>query len=216
MFHSEATPLDVDRLLATLAAEAGVPAAGPFAPVDWELPTIGIYGKIGAAKGSYDLVAALGDLKRRGRRFNFLAMCGGDPAGIARFSEAIVEAGIEAETRRLPFLAHWHVPGFLRALTAACFLKHRFPIAAHGPGIPQEVLSVGVPLITTVEITRKQSFAPALVHGRNVLIVHDPSDHAELAGVLDHVITQASDLAELGREGRRCVPPSDVEGCVAR
>ena len=91
------------------------------------------------------MVAALGDLKRRGRRFNFLAMCGGDPAGIARFSEAIVEAGIEAETRRLPFLAHWHVPGFLRALTAACFLEHRFPIAAHGPGIPQEVLSVGVP-----------------------------------------------------------------------
>ena len=216
VFHPNATPFDINRLLAALAAEAGVPAAGPFAPVDWELPTIGIYGKIGAAKGSYDLVAALGGLKRRGRRFNFLAMCGGDPAEMARFSEAIVQADIEPETRHLPFLAHWHVPSILRTLTAACFLENRFPIAAHGPGIPQEVLAVGVPLITTVEIARKQSFAPALVHRRNVLLVRDPRDHAELARVLDHVISGSENLAALGREGRQCIPPPDVEGCVAR
>nr|WP_240955256.1 glycosyltransferase [Rhodococcus sp. 105337] len=216
VFHPNVMPIDINRLLAALANDSGVPATGPFAPINRALPTIGIYGKVGISKGSYDLVGALGNLKERGRRFNFLTMCGGSPTEMTRFSEAIVRAGIEAETRHLPFLAHWRVPSFLRALTAACFLENRFPIAAHAPGIPQEVLMVGVPLITTAEIARKQSFAPALVHGHNILIVRDPRDHAELAGVLDRAIAGGDDLAALGDEGRRCVNPEGVEGCLAR
>ena len=93
VFHSEATP----RCRPTARHARGGRCSGRRAVrVDWELPTIGIYGKIEAAKGSYDLVAALGDLKRRGRRFNFLAMCGGDASG------SPLEAIVEPASRRKP------------------------------------------------------------------------------------------------------------------
>jgi len=66
-FHPEAPPLDVDATVATLrrlsrdGAGPAIVAPGSF---DAKTPTIGIYGKLGEQKGSFDLVAALGILKK--------------------------------------------------------------------------------------------------------------------------------------------------------
>lgn len=179
------------------------------------VPTFGIYGKVGPVKGSFDLVAALGRLAAAGRDFRFLALAGGAPEQVGLFHEAIRAAGIEERTDVVPFLAHWRVPGFLRSLTAACFLERDFPID-HNPGIPQEVLAVGVPLVTTVEVARKQPFAPRLVDGVNCVLVNDPRDTDELVAALDRLITDPEGAAGIGARGYASLPVPNVERFMAR
>ena len=50
------------------------------------IPTIGVYGKVGAAKGTFDLITALGRLAAEGRSFQLAAMVGNDSGTIMRAS----------------------------------------------------------------------------------------------------------------------------------
>jgi hypothetical protein len=112
-FTPDAAPLtaeDVDRL--AFPAPEGSGRSGFFPG----LPTIGMYGKPGDVKGTYDLIAALGMVAARGLLGNLLLLTGtGERAAI---DAAAAAAGIGDRTWILPFLPHWRVPGFIRACTA--------------------------------------------------------------------------------------------------
>lgn len=165
------------------------------------LPTIGIYGKTGAAKGTYDLIAALGTLAREGHEFRLLAMIGG-PQG-RRLRAALEAAGIAGRTEILPLVPHWRVPDFLRSCTAVCFLERDFPIAIHGPVVPREVVACGVCLILSGEIAARQGDAVPFESGENVLIVPDPRVEADLVDALRVVVTRPDRARELGMRGHR-------------
>lgn len=195
-FCPEAPPLDVERCAARLGDIEG---RRPPLPFDRGLPTIGVYGKIGTSKGTFDLIAALGALAGEGRALNLLALVG-RAQGEALVS-AVRDAKIEQRTYILPMLPNWRVPSFVRTCDAVCFLERDFPIAIHGPIIPREVLACGTCLILSDEIAAKQRYRERLVPGENVLIVQDPKDHAELAGVLRSVVTDRERIAAIGRRG---------------
>lgn len=165
-------------------------------PYDPHIPTIGVYGKVGETKGSYDLVRALSSLKNRGYRFNFLCMVNG--MGFKHFADVIIESGLGEYTWILPFLPHWKVPGFIKACTAVCFLEREFPIAIHGPIIATEILSCGGCLIVSGEIARKQRHFLDLQPGKNALIVQDPRVTEELAGALEIVISDPDKARAIG------------------
>jgi hypothetical protein len=166
-------------------------------------PTIGLYGKVGAVKGSFDLVSALCRLKTRGTRFNLLAMVGGSDRDA--FMQSLDSSGLLENTWTLPFLPHWRVPGFLRACTAVCFLERRFPIAIHTPGIPREVLACGTCAVVSKEIADKQRFRSLLRDGENAFVVKDPSDIEDLAHVLQTVVSDPSRAVDVGRSGSSLV-----------
>jgi glycosyltransferase involved in cell wall biosynthesis len=191
-------PLDVNARIAALAA-AGHPWITNTAPMPGDLPTIGIYGKLSVFKGSYDLVAALRRCKEAGRRFNLLVMAGGYQR--ERFLRAVDTAGLAEMTWTLPFMPPWRVPEFLRALTAGCFLERDFPVAIHSPGIPREVMAAGTCLVLSREIADKQYNRDEFRHGENVLVVEDPRDTDELAGVLDRIITDPESARAIGKAG---------------
>ncbi|MGC2384560.1 MAG: hypothetical protein WA631_15785 [Nitrososphaeraceae archaeon] len=44
--------------------------------IDYEKPTIGIYGKVGETKGNYELLEALDIIAKRGVDFNFICISG--------------------------------------------------------------------------------------------------------------------------------------------
>lgn len=168
-------------------------------PLDPALPTIGIYGKMGEVKGSYDLVRALGALRRDGLRFNFVALT--SARDMQPFLDALEEQDLGAVTWLLPFLPHWRVPAFLRACDVVCFLERDFPITFHAPSVPREVLSCGTCLVLSGEILRKQPLRERLRSGENFLLVDDPRDHAALARVLRQACSDRATTRAIGLRG---------------
>lgn len=170
-------------------------------PIDPATPSIGIYGKIGENKGSFDIIYALSKLKQKNVKFNFIAVTHGLSDDEKKFHKIIVNENLIEQTRILPFMPNWKIPGFLKSLTGVCFLERKFPIEFHNPIIPMEVLSCGTCLIVSKEIAMKQPFCEKMIHGLNVLIVRDPQDHNELAEVLQKIIENPKLAHEIGKKG---------------
>jgi glycosyltransferase involved in cell wall biosynthesis len=201
-FHPGAEPLDLAAHIAELVRDrpGSIKNHRPFDPA---LPTIGIYGKLGLAKGSFDLVAALGSLRKQGLRFNFAAMTRGTL--LDEYHQALSQHGIDDVTWVLPFIPHWKIPGFIRSCDAVCFLERDFPVRGHAPRIPTEILACGTCLILSGEIAKKQDYAGELSPGESYLLAPDPRDHASLASALRRVIEAPSQAAEIGRRGAEIV-----------
>jgi|tagenome__1003787_1003787.scaffolds.fasta_scaffold20989909_6 glycosyltransferase involved in cell wall biosynthesis len=206
-FHPNAAPMDLSATSRVSSATGNVD--GLMTPLRSDVPVIGVLGKVGEAKGSYDLIAALGRLRAQGHQFTLLTMIGGADGG--RFYTAIANAGLESSTYALPLLPHWRVPGFLRRCTAVAFLERRFPITAHRPGVPQEIMACGVCAVISREIADKQRFRDRLRHGHNALIVEDPTDHDELTAVLERVLSDPDRARCIGSAGAELVETVDVD-----
>jgi glycosyltransferase involved in cell wall biosynthesis len=199
VFTPAAEPLDLAALARDTAAEGYQPSGfRNDRAIDPAIPTIGIYGKVGPTKGSYDLLFALSALKKKGVPFNFVAVTQGTV--LARFVELVRELDLEDRTWILPFVPHWRVPAFIRACTTVCFLERDFPISFHAPTIPREVLSCGTCLVVSHEIVAKQKFAEAARDGENLFTV-DPTNHADLAQKLETVIRDPGRAAAVGLAG---------------
>jgi glycosyltransferase involved in cell wall biosynthesis len=194
-FNPHAESLDIAAVVDHFH-RIGHPSITNIAPMP-DRPTLGIYGKVGVPKGSFDLIAALDRLRRTGLPFNLLAMVGGTER--RRFCEAISEAGLEDRTWTIPFLPHWRVPGFIRACTAVCFLERRFPIPVHTPVIPSEVMLCGTCLVVSEEVARKQPCWPHFVDGENAIIVRDPEDLDELTVKLTTALEDPQRASDMGR-----------------
>src|SRR5262249_7929548 len=141
-----AQPMDLGKLLGPSSNSASVCDSTPVQNTrifDPAIPTIGIYGKVGEVKGSYDLLRALGRLRREKIKFNFLAMTHGVSSSEEAFQSLIGEQELAANTWLLPFVPPWRVPSFIRCCTAVCFLERNFPISMHAPVVPREVLACG-------------------------------------------------------------------------
>lgn len=220
-FNPQVNPLDINGFLSELATSSPGFVQSILKwhtdSIDVSLPSIGIYGKIGEVKGTFDLVETLAGLKRKGLRFNFIAIAHGCPELEKRFRDAVIEANLEKETRILPFIPHWRIPSFLRSLSAVCFLERDFPIKFHTPIIPLEALSCGTCLIVSSEIARKQPFCERLIHGINALIVRNPCDHVELEAVLRQVIENPELFHKIGIQGASLTEQfQNHEACVER
>jgi hypothetical protein len=172
------------------------------------IPTIGVYGKVGAAKGTFDLITALGRLAADGRSFQLAAMVGNESGSTMR--TALVEAGIAERTLILPFLPNWRVPEFIRACTAVCFLERGFSVAIHGPMVAREVLACGTCLIVSKEIADKQWNREQLASGVNLLVVTDPRDTDELTEYLRTVVDNPAWARQLGAAGAATVAQPGV------
>lgn len=175
-------------------------ASRPDKAFDPGVPTIGMYGKPGEVKGTYDLIAALGMLRAAGLEFNLLLLSGGWQQ--RQVCAALTESRLEDRTWMLPFLPHWRVPSFIRACTAVCFLERDFPIAIHGPVVAREVLACGTCLVLSGEIHGKQPGRDQLIDGDNLILVPDPKDRDSLAKRLRTIVEDPASAIEIGSRGR--------------
>ncbi len=196
IFHKDVEPLDLDALI----TETGWNPLGDDAPdFDPSLPTVGIYGKIGVFKGSYDLVEALSLLKTEGVDVNFVALCNGRRT--PHFKNFIKDTAIAERTWVLPFIPNWKIPGFIRACTAVCFLERDFPIKIHSPQVPTEILTCGGCLILSDEIAGKQKFREKLEDRGNVIRVEDPKDIPSLAAAIRYAVEDPERARRIGLQG---------------
>lgn len=173
----------------------------PHVPWSSSRPTVGIYGKAGGVKGTFDLVRALGTLaRRRSPDFQLVALSQG--RSTARLIAEVRAAGLLERTWILPFVAHWRIPDFIRSCTCVCFLERDFPIAFHGPTVPREILATGRCLIVSAEVTSRQTFGRAAVHGHDALIVSDPRHELELIDCLATALRDPGNATRIGANGR--------------
>ncbi|MDE0106403.1 MAG: PqqD family peptide modification chaperone [Bryobacterales bacterium] len=200
IFSPSQEPLDLASILSAANREAFQHIPKDLArhdPPDPSIVSIGLYGKVGEAKGSFDLIPVLKILKQQGVDFNFLCMANGTQ--FPAFLKALRAAGLSDRTWLLPFLPHWHVPAFIAACDAVCFLERDFPITIHGPIIPREVMSCGRCLIVSREIEKKQRDLLDLRDGHNVLVVDDPRNRESLVRIIRTIATDVSLATRIGR-----------------
>jgi hypothetical protein len=114
-FHPPVAPLDVDALLQRQDTRT----------IDPALPAIGVYGKMGPVKGTFDLLQPLATLKRRAVRFTLLAMTQGAPEDERRLADAITAENLCSAH----FRAIWS-PGSLE-----CRTRTRFNTCRSAPAI---------------------------------------------------------------------------------
>lgn len=196
MFRPTVAPADLSSLVMPPGEHKGIPRAAPFDPAR---PVVGVYGKIGSQKGTFDLVRALGLLARQGLKVNLVAMIGEGQA--QALTSAVRDAALEECTYVAPFLPNWHVPAFLRACTVVCSLERDFEIAIHLPVITREVLASGTCLVVSREIVTKQRHRDRLRHGENLIVIDDPRDHESLARALRPLLTGETSTADIGERG---------------
>ncbi|WEJ08534.1 glycosyltransferase [Sinorhizobium prairiense] len=166
-------------------------------------PIVGSYGKIGPAKGTYRLIDALDLLAGRNIPVAYRALWSAAPNRFVQvFKHLASKKRLRGRTIILPPLPPWEVPAFIRSCSVITFLENNFPITFHEPQVPREVLACGTSLVLSGDICSKVSFAAELVDRTNVLRVEDPNDVAELASLLELVITDRQIRASLSHQGK--------------
>ena len=163
---------------------------------------IGSYGKVGAAKGSDDLLLALDDLTTRRVDYGFVA-CVSGARGLKKYlTELCKRRALLERTWLLPPMAPWKVPTLLSRFSATAFLESGFPISFHNPIVPREILSRGSCLIVSRDIYLKQRYREDLVNWKNCVVVDDPSNTGELARAIG-CLAESGDLgSDIGLHGR--------------
>lgn len=201
-FHPAAPPLDINKLVEVIRKDNyhGIIPSLLEKFFDPSLPTIGVYGKMGPAKGSFDLLQALGKLRSDGLKFNFLALTQAHEQMVQEFARAVKEYKLEEVTWLLPFIPHWSIPDFIRTCTTVCFLERDFPIKIHSPGVPREVFACGTGLVLSREIAQKHFYRDQFRDGANVFLV-DPRNIDELATTLKTVLENPDASRRVGMNG---------------
>jgi glycosyltransferase involved in cell wall biosynthesis len=144
----------------------------PMPPAD--ALRLGSYGKVGRAKGTFQLLDTLGALREKKVCYSFTAHWGGQQLQLIH---SIIEEKqfTSTEVKLLPLLPPWRVPEFIRSCHIIFFLESGFSIEHHTPSVPLEVLACGRYLVVTREIAVKSQYQDYLLPDRNCSIVDELS-----------------------------------------
>lgn len=201
VFTPEGPVLD---LYALRAAIAGAP---DFKDLMWgefvgDRPYFGVYGKLGESKGSFVLLEAIARLRSLGLDIGLVALAHGEPAVERRWRDEVRRLGLAASVLQLPFLPHWRVPEFLRGCLAVCCLEQDFPIRAHAPILPREVLLCGRCLVASTEVIRKIPSHARLASGYSCVAIENVQDVVVLSENLAAIAATPHLAAAVGAQGR--------------
>jgi len=197
-FAAEGPAMDLNAAVAA-ADPAQLAATGPIAT---DRPVIGLYGKLGLAKGTAELIEMLDHPEASDWQ---LVLLGGG-VGWLRVQRQLRESSAGSRVWRLPFVAPWRVSDFIRACTTMCYLENGFAVRQHRPSVVPEILACGAPLVVSREAYDKLPSAEGQERDR-VTVVESPQDLTALRNATARAINAAHQgKAAAGRsadEGRR-------------
>lgn len=134
---------------------------------------LGVYGKAGPTKGTPELLNAMAMLRDEGYPVVLKALWGG--RYMSDTLKQINDLNLTNDVVEVyNFIAHWHMPDFIRECDIIMFLENRFRVSFHTPCVPLETLSCGRPLIVTKEIRDKQFVRTLLKEDENCSSLPDP------------------------------------------
>ncbi|MGA8025510.1 MAG: glycosyltransferase [Bryobacteraceae bacterium] len=197
VFRPVGEALDLETFLNQQGeASALLTPDGPVSP-----PFVGVYGKLGEAKGTFDLLQSVKRLRSQGVIFTLVVLGRGFPRSEDRFRRLVAELGLRDCVLQLPFLPHWRIPDFIRMCQAVCFLERDFPISFHAPTVPREVFACGKCLIASSEVLNRQLLPERLIDRYNCLAVNDVRDQDVLSAALNTAIRDPARAEAVGKRG---------------
>jgi glycosyltransferase involved in cell wall biosynthesis len=190
LFRPDGDALDLTSLVDTLKQDTDRRGPSVFGVPRSDVHYFGMYGKIAANKGIYDLVKAVGKIRDSGSMAGLLLMGSAYERQVAKFHAALSDAGLEDRVLHIPFLPHWYVPQFIRRCFAVCCLERDFPIDLHSPVLALEVMLCGGCLVGSAEVLRKMPQAERLIDGYNCVAIENVTDTEALSGRLSAMVSQ--------------------------
>jgi glycosyltransferase involved in cell wall biosynthesis len=178
-----------------LSVDAGAfnPAAKPadlgVRPV---VPVITFVGKVTRGKGLPELMAAASRVKADFR----LLMLTSDAEGLR---ELDIPPRLKRKMIVRPFVAPWKMPGMIRASRCVVMPEHHFPVPAHSPILPREVLACGTCLVLSDEL-RAKAAGGAIVGGEHAVCVR-PGATERFARTLELLVREEETAKRIGKAG---------------
>jgi len=158
-----------------------------------DLPVITYMGKVGVTKGIFELIEALGGIKE-----DFILLFVSNGKGIEKLKESVKEHNLEEKTIFMDFVPPWKIPSVMKASTCIVHPERDFPVAAHNPILPREVMAAGRCMMLSEELCRKLPYSN-LEDGVNALIVN-PYDLLGFREKLRKIIKEPDYAEGIGRE----------------
>lgn len=159
-----------------------------------ECPIITYIGKVGKAKGIYDLIKALSTINK-----DYVLVIVTSPEKPRRLLNAIENFGIKNKVALVDFVPPWKIPSIIKASTCVVIPENNFPIVAHNPTLPREVLAVGTCLMISSELYNKK-FA-RLENSSESMAVFDPLDDDDFTKKLFEIISDVDYANKIGKNG---------------
>ncbi len=201
VFGPDGEPLDVADLISTVSSDE------TFAPLvlgkyDASLPYIGVYGKLGEKKGTFALLQAIREILDHGTPVGLLVLGQERLRSERKFRNAVLDLDLMHHVIQLPFIPNWRVPEFIRRCIAVCCIEQDFPIQAHAPITPREVLVNGGCLISSFEMLRKLPSPHRLISGYNCVAISNVFAVSTLARAIGDVLSAPEAARLIGERGR--------------
>jgi len=162
--------------------------------VKGDIPVITYIGKITRGKGVRELLAAAARIKED---FRLLILS----SGAANLRGQKIPPRLKRRLLVRPFVPPWKVPGIIRASRCVVLPEHHFPVEAHSPILPREVLACGGCLAISEELRRKVA-GGRIIAGEHALGIL-PERTEDFARKLSAVVRDEELALRLGKAGRR-------------
>lgn len=173
-------------------------------PLNSNYPTIGIYGKVGEAKGTFQLMEALNGLNEE-TKFNFICIPLGTPYQLNKFFNLLLKYNrLNKVTKLLPPIPYWHIPNFISKCNIVCFLENGFDVH-HSPGVPFEILKNEAALYISNDIIVSLNLKDVLLDDINCIVV-DKVDHIPtLQNKIKKHLESPECLKNIAERGRKTI-----------
>jgi len=203
LFTPEGDALDVRQLRADVLAGGDNDLNGLcFGEFNPRLTYLGVYGKLGQAKGTYALLNAVTQMKNRGAPVGVLMMAHETPLSRDTLRDFLVNNRLEEHVCQFPFLPPWRVPEFIRRCAAVCCLEQDQPARAHARTVAAEVLACGGPLVASAEVIGRLPASDELSDGRDCIVVEDVNLTDDLEWKLTSVLEYPDRLPPMRERAR--------------
>lgn len=160
------------------------------------IPVITYIGKASRKKGIFELTEALGKIKE-----DFLLLFVTKGKEIQKLKDNVKKLKLEKKTIFLDFIPPWRMPSIMKASTCVVFPERDFPVVAHTPILPREVMCVGGCTILSEELYKKRTYRN-LKDGIHTKVVN-PKNINEFKKKLEEVIKNPEHAEEIGLNARK-------------
>lgn len=165
---------------------------------DRGVTTIGMYGKIGSSKGTFQFIKALSNVYEDVRPFRLLLIASVSEFGKSELARCFeLNPNAQKFTTVLAPIANWRISGFLKQCDMAAFLENNFSVGIHRPLVAYEIAYAGcVPIVAREQISGNP-LEKALVHNTNAVIIEDPNDSSAFVKNIEDALATENRLHRL-------------------
>lgn len=157
-----------------------------------DIPVITCVGKVTRGKGLPELLAAASRVKADFR----LLMLTSDNDSLRLLG---IPPGLKRKLILRPFVPPWKMPAIIRASRCVVMPEHHFPVPAHSPVLPREVLACGTCLVLSEELRAK--VAGGAIPGGTAAVSVRPEAAERFARTLELLVKDEETARKIGKAG---------------